>query len=119
VRQRRSKGLVRAVFAPDATHVLEPPEPIREAAEHLAVPVPPLVVRGHEELDARVARAYEMFVATGEMRFELGGAARRLRDVVKLEWVARSPDGEAVGGGTDLLVLDADGRVSVDYQFVG
>src|SRR4051812_46120075 len=56
-------ALIRELWAHDGIQVLvDPPQEIREAAEQLAFPVPPLEVRGHDALDARVTRAYEMFV---------------------------------------------------------
>jgi hypothetical protein len=42
-----------------------------------------------------------------------------VRDAVKLAWEAgRTSDGEVAGSGVDVLLLDADGRIRVDYQFI-
>lgn len=43
----------------------------------------------------------------------------RLRDVVLFGWeMVTTPDGEPVGGGTEVLLLDDDGRIVADYQFI-
>ncbi|MES9605462.1 hypothetical protein [Actinomadura sp. NPDC000929] len=115
-------ALIRKLWAPDALHVLvNPPEEVRDAAAALAVPAPPLEVHGHHALDARVARAYEMFVAPGEHVFEIAEEPSvLLPHVVAVRWSMVTVDGgEAVGGGLDVLYLDEDGRVRTDHQFVG
>ncbi|KAB8196764.1 hypothetical protein FH608_008690 [Nonomuraea phyllanthi] len=115
-------ALVRELWAPDGVQVLvDPPQAIREAAADLAFPAPPLEVRGHDALDARVARAYEMFVAPGEHVFEAAGeASLLLQNVVAIRWsMVSTRTREAVGGGLDILALDGDGRVRTDHQFIG
>ncbi|MEU8118833.1 hypothetical protein AB0C21_08990 [Spirillospora sp. NPDC049024] len=115
-------ALIREAWAPDAVHVLvNPPEEARNAAAALAVPPAPLEVHGHSALDARVARAYEMFVAPGEHVFEIAEEPFVLMPhVVGIRW-AMVPvgGGEAAGGGVDVLYLDDDGRIRTDHQFVG
>ncbi|SNR41622.1 hypothetical protein [Actinomadura mexicana] len=114
--------LIREMWAPDATHVLvNPPEAVRDAAAALGVPAPPLEVHGHRALDARVARAYEMFVAPGEHVFEIAEEpVVLLPHVIAVRWAMVTADGgEAVGGGLDVLYLDGDGRIRTDHQFVG
>lgn len=115
-------ALIRGIWAPDGVQVLvDPPEEIRSAAAGLAFPVPPLEVRGYEALDARVARAHEMFVAPGEHVFEAAGEALLLLPgVLGLRWAMVSTrTGQAVGGGLDVLALDGDGRIRTDHQFIG
>ncbi|GAA4572296.1 hypothetical protein GCM10023193_63330 [Planotetraspora kaengkrachanensis] len=116
------RALIRELWAPDGIQVLvEPPETIRDAASALAFPVPPLEVRGHDALDARVTRAYEMFVAPGEHVFEAAGEpVLLLSNVLALRWsMVSARTGEAVGGGLDVLALDGDGRIGTDHQFIG
>ncbi|MEU5994380.1 hypothetical protein ABZ806_35865 [Spirillospora sp. NPDC047418] len=116
------RALIDELWAPDALHVLVvPPQEIRDAAASLAVPAPPLEVRGHDALTARVARAYEMFVAPGEHVFEAAAEpAVLLPDVVAVRWsMVTTGTREAVGGGVDVLALDADGRIRTDHQFIG
>jgi hypothetical protein len=115
-------ALIRELWAKDAVHVLvDPPEAIRDAAAAIAFPAPPLEVHGHDALDARVTRAYEMFVEPGEHVFEAAGqAVLLLPRVVAVRWSMVSVrTGEAVGGGLDVLALDGDGRVLSDHQFIG
>jgi hypothetical protein len=37
---------------------------------------------------------------------------------VKFNWEMVSSDGEAVAVGLEFLVLDPDGRIRLDYQFI-
>ncbi|MGW3348330.1 hypothetical protein ACWDA3_33985 [Nonomuraea rubra] len=115
-------ALIRELWATDAVHVLvHPPEAIRDAAAALAFPAPPLEARGHEALDARVTRAYEMFVEPGEHVFEAAGEVVVLMPrVIGVRWsMVTVRTGEVVGGGLDVLALDGDGRVLTDHQFIG
>ncbi|MEV0659774.1 hypothetical protein ACIBI3_04185 [Actinomadura luteofluorescens] len=114
------RALIREVWAPDAVHVLvDPPQEIRDAAAALAVPAPPLEVHGHGALEARVARAYEMFVASGEHVFTAEEATVLLPNVIAVRWSMVTTGGrEAVGGGLDVLSLDPSGRIRTDRQFI-
>jgi hypothetical protein len=114
--------VIRELWAQDGIQVLvDPPEEIRRAATALAFPVPPLEVRGHDALDARVTRAYEMFVAPGEHVFEAAEEVSvLLRNVIAVRWAMVSTrNGEAVGGGLDILALDENGAIRTDHQFIG
>lgn len=114
-------ALIHELWTHDALHVLvEPPQEIRDAAAKLAVPVPPLEVRGFDALDARVTRAYEMFVAPGEYVFEArGDAFLLLPNVIGVRWSMVTAEGaQAVGGGLDILALNAEGRIRTDHQFI-
>jgi hypothetical protein len=114
---------VRELWTDDAVHVLvNPPQAVRDAAANLAVPAPSLEVHGFDALEARVARAYEMFVAAGEHHFEVDGEVVLLMPrVIGVRWsmVTSTPNGETVGGGLDILALDDDDRIRTDHQFVG
>ncbi|MER6302776.1 hypothetical protein ABT247_24925 [Kitasatospora sp. NPDC001539] len=77
-----------------------------------------LEARGYRELESRVTRAHEEFVAPGEFTFRARPDAVRLRDVVRFTWeMVPVGGGEAVGGGDEFVVLDAAGRITADYQF--
>jgi hypothetical protein len=114
-------ALIRELWAPDGIQVLvDPPQTIRDAASALAFPVPPLEVRGYGALNARVSRAYEMFVAPGGHVFE---AAKEplllLSNVLSIRWsMVSTRTGEALGGGLDILALGDDGRICTDHQFI-
>jgi hypothetical protein len=114
--------LIRELWAVDGAQVLaDQPQEIREAATALAFPIPSMEVRGHDALDRRVTRAYEMFVAPGEHIFAARGQATQLSvNLVGITWlmVARG-HGAVAGGGYDVLALDEDGRSRVDHQFIG
>lgn len=108
---------IEQLWAEDGAQVLQPPVEIRDAAAALGFVHPTLEARGYDELETRVTRAYEEFVAPGEYTFRASGPAVRLHDVVKFHWeMVPVGGGEAVGGGVDVFVLDG-GRVRTDYQF--
>ncbi len=78
----RRRSAVAELWAEDAVHMLQPPQEVRKAAAALDV-TPTFQSRGHRELEARVTRAYEEFVAAGQFSFRSQGNAARLGDVVK------------------------------------
>jgi hypothetical protein len=113
----RRRTAVADLWSEDAIHVLQPTQEVYEAAGERAVN-PTWQVRGHDELEARVTKAYEDFVASGQMSFQAQDGARRLGDVVTWRWEGVSPDGEVLGVGLEFVILAADGRIATDYQFV-
>ncbi len=115
-RDRRRKAIA-DLWSEDAIHILQPTQEVYEAAAERAVN-PTWQVRGHDELEARVSSAYEDFVASGQMSFQLRDGAKRLGDVVTWRWEGVSPDGDVLGSGLEFVILAADGRIATDYQFV-
>lgn len=116
------QALIRELWAPDGIQVLvDPPQEIREAAAGLAFPIPPLEVRGHDGLNARVSRAYDMFVAPGEHAFEVAEEATvLLPNVLAVRWsMVAVATRQVVGGGLDVITLDDDGRIRTDHQYIG
>ncbi|MGH2741104.1 MAG: hypothetical protein ACRDLY_05075 [Thermoleophilaceae bacterium] len=113
----RRRSAVAALWTEDALHVLQPPREVQQAAAALDV-TPTFQARGHGQLEARVARAYEEFVAPGRFSFRPQENAARLGDVVKFGWEMVSSSGEVAGVGLEFVVLDADGRIRTDYQFI-
>jgi hypothetical protein len=114
----RRRKTIGELWTEDGVQVLQPPLEIREAAATLGV-TPTLEARGHDALEVRVARSYEQFVAPGEFSFKPRNNAARLGDVVKFNWeMVRGSDGEVAASGLEVLVLDADGRIKIDYLFV-
>src|SRR6266540_991264 len=85
----------------------------------VAVVDPKALVERYMALETRVARAYEEFVAPGEYVFRPRDNAARLRNLVKFNWelVSRAT-GEVAAVGLDVLTLDDQGRITVDYVFV-
>jgi hypothetical protein len=120
--QARSKQVVDLWATNGAQVLVDPPQAMREAATELAFPVPRLEVRGHDEIDRRVTRAYEMFIEPGEYTFKAtgdGDAVVLAPALVGLAWdMVTVADGTVVGSGYDVLVLDDDGRILVDHQHI-
>lgn len=115
------RKLIQELWTEDGAQVIvDPPQEIRDAAANLAIPAPPLAVHGHDGLDRRAARAYEMFIAPGAHTFELGSPLIALHEgLVGLRWVmVQRSDGAVVAGGYDVLALAADGRIVVDHQYI-
>jgi hypothetical protein len=120
--QARSKQVADLWATNGAQVLVDPPQAMREAATELAFPVPRLEVRGHDEIDRRVTRAYEMFIEPGEYTFKAtgdGDAVVLAPALVGLAWdMVTLADGTVVGSGYDVLVLDDDGRILVDHQHI-
>ncbi len=117
----RRRQLIADLWAPGGGQVLvDPPQEVREAADHHQFLVPPLEVHGHEALDARVSRAYDNFIPAGEHRFAAAGEpARLLPHVLSLPWeMVTVAGGEHAGGGVTVMELDDDGRIRHEYQFI-
>jgi hypothetical protein len=114
------RKLIQEVFAADGTQMLiDPPQAMRAALDELAFPIPPVGVRGHAEMERRVTRAYEMFVAPGH-RFAARGAAVTLAtDLIGLGWDMVAADGAVIGAGYDVIALDEQGRIRLDSQYIG
>ncbi|MFG3704710.1 hypothetical protein ACGF7U_08230 [Micromonospora sp. NPDC047670] len=115
----RRRAAIRALWSPDAVHVLQPPQEMRQTAEGLGFGRLTLEARGYDALEVRVTRAYETFVAPGSFVFRSRGDADRLHDVVKFRWeMVPRAGGDVAGVGLEILVLGADGRIVSDYQFI-
>ena len=101
------------------THILQPPEEIREIAARPGLGLTAILeARGHEAIEARAASAYEHWVGSAGLSFRGRDDAERLGDVVKFHWEAVGENGETFGVGLNFLVLAADGRIERDYTFV-
>ena len=115
----RRRRMIAELWTDDGTHILQPPQEIRAVAARPGIGLPAiLVARGHEEIQARAASAYEHWVGSEGLSFRGRADAERLGDVVKFHWEAVARDGEVVGVGLNFLVLAADGRIERDYMFV-
>jgi hypothetical protein len=74
---------------------------------------------GVDAITGRVATAYEKFVAEQGYVFRALGPAEAHHDGVRIRWeMAPFAGGDAVSGGIQFLLLDADGRIRLDYQFI-
>lgn len=120
--QARSRQ-VAELWAPDGAQVLvDPPQAMRDAVTGLAFPIPRLEVRGHDEIDRRVTRAYELFIEPGDHTFKATGdraAVLLAPALLGLAWdMVAVADGTVAGSGYDVLVLDDDGRILLDHQHI-
>jgi hypothetical protein len=76
-------------------------------------------VRGYEALEKRIVGSHVKNVRDGGHRFRAARDARALHDVVTFHW-EMLPAGreEVVAAGLEFLIIDAEGRIRIDYQFV-
>jgi hypothetical protein len=110
---------VRELWADDGAQVLQPPEEMLSEARRIGFINPVLEARGHDALEARVTRAYEEFVGSGEFRFRPRGGAAQIGDVVKFGWeMVPAAGGDVAAIGLEFVLLDAQGRIRRDYQFI-
>ena len=72
---------------------------------------------GHDEITARVTRAFEAYVGTGEHRFEEHRPYAAHHGAVRVWWQMVRTDGTMAAVGQEFLVLDGDGRILSDHQF--
>ena len=115
----RRRRTIAGLWTEGGRHLLQPPQEIRDLAAQPGIGMPAILeARGHEEIDARVASAYEHWVGSEGLSFRGRDDAEQLGDVVTFRWEAVDKDGEAFGGGLNVLVLAADGRIERDYVFV-
>lgn len=74
--------------------------------------------RGHAAIEAAVAKAYDEFVAKGFV-FKSANNADGHHNVVKFNWkMVPAGGGDVAAEGFDFFVLDEDGRIQSDYQFI-
>ena len=115
----RRRQAIQALWAEDGIHVLQPPAEFRQAAAGLGFTSAALEARGHDELEVRVTRSYQDFVAPGQFTFRPRDNADALRNVVKFSWeMVPAGGGEAAAAGLEILILGPDGRIEADYQFI-
>jgi hypothetical protein len=75
--------------------------------------------RGHDALEQRIAGSHEKNVRGLGYRFRAAKGARALRDAVTFFWEMLPADSESViATGVEFLIIDAQGRILTDYQFV-
>ena len=115
----RRRRMIAELWTQDGRHALQPPQEIRAIAAQPGIGLTAILeARGYEEIEARVASAYEHWVGSEGLSFRGRDDAERLGDVVKFHWEAVAKDGEVFGVGLNFLVLAANGRIERDYTFV-
>jgi hypothetical protein len=116
----RRRRMIDELWKEDGRHFVQPPQEIREIAAQPGIGLTAILeARGHEEIEARVASAYEHWVGSEGVSFRRRDDAERLGDVLKFHWEGLDKDGELFAVGLHVLVLAADGRIERDYTFVG
>jgi len=72
--------------------------------------------RGYAELEARVDRAHQAFVANGKYTVAGAGDVTWHGDIVTFTAQLVTPAGEVDWASRVFLLIDADGRIGEDYQ---
>jgi hypothetical protein len=115
----RRRRMIAELWTEEGRHILQPPDEIRAIAARPGLGLPAtLEARGHAEIEARAASAYEHWVGSEGLSFRGRGDVERLADVVTFHWEAVTRDGEVFAVGLNFLVVAADGRIERDYTFV-
>jgi hypothetical protein len=73
---------------------------------------------GYDALEKRVTGAYEKWVRGLGHRFRAAQNVQTLRNMVTFNWEMIAADSEVLAVGLEFLVLDENGRIAVDYQFI-
>ena len=74
---------------------------------------------GYEALDVRVTSAYDEYVGPGKYTFRSHLPAVGHHGVVKVTWeMVTVPENEIASVGIEFLVLDGQGRIASDHQFI-
>jgi len=75
--------------------------------------------RGHEAIAERISRAFDRFVGSGQFRFRALNGVDAHHDTLKFYWAMVPQDGGMASAvGSDFIVLDGEGRIRADYQFI-
>jgi hypothetical protein len=79
-----------------------------------------LEATGHDEIDARVKRSFDKWVRDGGHCFRRADTAVQAHHgAVRVGWeMVKVESGEVVSVGAEFLLLDDDGRIVSDHQFV-
>ena len=76
-------------------------------------------VHGHEEIEARVTRSYETYVGPGTYVFITTKPAVTHHGALRIDWEMIDPgSGTAASTGSEFIILDDQGRIAHDYQFL-
>jgi hypothetical protein len=78
---------------------------------------PNIAARGYEELEARVARSQQRWIAEEGCRFRMRSVDGH-HNVVRLIWEMIDGTGNVESIGTEVLVFDRAGKIADAYQFI-
>jgi len=77
-----------------------------------------LEARGYDAIEARVTKAYEQYVGTGDFVFKAACDGDDHHNAVRFQWEMVPPaGGEVAASGSVFMILGDDGRIRSDYQF--
>jgi hypothetical protein len=77
-----------------------------------------ITAEGLDAIEKRVAASHDRWVGGGGHRFEQQGPVEAHHGVLRVRWVMVPTDGgPAAGAGSEILVLDEQGRIRTDHQF--
>jgi hypothetical protein len=72
--------------------------------------------RGHEELDGRIARAYDEFVGSGKYNATVADDVSRHDDIVTFTVQLSTHEGEVAWAARVFVPVGETGRIREDYQ---
>ena len=72
--------------------------------------------RGHEELERRIAHAYDQFVGSGTYHATMADDARRHDDIITFAVQLSGQEGEVAWAARVFVLLGETGRIREDYQ---
>ena len=98
----KRRTAIAELFAPEAVHYVRT-----------------LEARAYAALETRITGSHEKNVRDGGYLFRPADGAQSLRDVVTFRWeMVPGAGGDVEASGFEFLVLDGDGRILSDYQFI-
>src|SRR3954470_13860190 len=94
----RRRGMIAELWTQDGRHILQPPQEIRSIAAQPGIGLTAILeARGHEQIEARAASAYEHWVGSEGLSFRGRDDAERLGGGLKVHREAGPARG--AGGG--------------------
>ena len=74
---------------------------------------------GYDALEVRVTGSHDKNVRDNGNRFRARPDARQVRDAITFHWeMLRGTSDEVAAVGLEVLLVDAQGRIVTDYQFI-
>ncbi|RJG05148.1 hypothetical protein D3870_03155 [Noviherbaspirillum cavernae] len=78
-----------------------------------------LEAHGHQAIETRIVNSHNKWVRDAGYLFRSARNADGHHNTVKFSWeMVRPDDGTVVSVGVDFLLLDEEGRILADYQFI-
>ena len=75
--------------------------------------------RGHDAIAEKIASIFDRYIGSGGFNFRALNGVDAHHSTVKFYWALMPADGGlARSVGSDFIVLDDEGRIRADYQFI-